>query len=342
MLISGTWLLVGVSSSQPIEGMDSDVVAFEQCLRRCFLPPVTVTFTVDGPMAEARGDRYYETKIAEERDSASAQEVRLFGAIFSGDSGTVWSLIPSTFSVNYRTSFGLSPVWAATGCGRLDIVEDLLNMGAVLNPVLEQVASRTQGDGDEDGDEGPPGVYMPKAPLLLAAWNNDLTMAQLLLRRGALPNGVSNAPGLSPILAPLHLAALRNAADIAPLLVFHGADPNAKCFEGATPLHLAIQTHGREARDFCALLLASGADVNRQDDSHRTALVDAIYSGSAQLIRLLVNAGANVNYRWTSARGKTWCPLRLAASLPGREDVAAVLREAGAKEVVPPDGQSEQ
>ncbi len=100
-------------------------------------------------------------------------------------------------------------------------------------------------------------------------------------------------------------------------LVAAGADLNVES-DDKTPLLLAAEKQRAAA---VAALLKLGADPNRLTRSRQAALTAAAYSGSLDIVRLLLDHGANPNIE-----SETWTPL--AAAISARmEDNLAVIRE---------------
>jgi hypothetical protein len=91
----------------------------------------------------------------------------------------------------------------------------------------------------------------------------------------------------------------------ASLLLDVGAPKEAKDNSGSTPLHLAAQQGHEEC---CLVLIASGCAVDaRKDvsDAHSTSLFIAIHRGHAGVVRLLADAGAQLEARDRNG----WTPL---------------------------------
>ncbi len=109
-----------------------------------------------------------------------------------------------------------------------------------------------------------------------------------LLKDGANPN-VVDADGIPALMA----ATLFSDTATVALLLKHGADPNRAAAGGATPLMWAAP-NAAKAR----LLIAAGANVNTKSENGRTALlVAAGYPGTVDLLRLLLDRGADLNAR---------------------------------------------
>ena len=89
----------------------------------------------------------------------------------------------------------------------------------------------------------------------------------------------------------LHQAANR---DIAAMLISHGHQVEAKDWQGDTPLHYAVR---KENADMVKYLLDKGAAVDVRDKGGYTPLAMA---SSSEIVRLLIEHGANVNAKCSS------------------------------------------
>lgn len=94
----------------------------------------------------------------------------------------------------------------------------------------------------------------------------------------------------------LHYVAIDTApeqqAEETARLIQDGYDPNAQDKQGWTPLHFAAQEWSEAA---ARVLLDNGALVDPADNNGNTPLARAVfaYRGRGELIRLLLQAGAN-------------------------------------------------
>ncbi len=132
-------------------------------------------------------------------------------------------------------------------------------------------------------------------PLLKSFNDEKLESFEALLKNGADPNTIANDGRSVMVLAPARKNSrwLRLALD-------HGGDPNLFVKRATTgrrgpPLHTAIGSH---SRDNIHLLLDRGADVNyRRIDwpARGTALISAVYSGLFDIILVFLERGAD----WT-------------------------------------------
>src|SRR5262249_37444843 len=123
-------------------------------------------------------------------------------------------------------------------------------------------------------------------PLLLAAVYAGPECVELLLKKGADVNA-SNKFGARP----LHRAATNY--EKAKLLIDVGADVKAKTKSGKTVLLLAARKYGNSQT--AKLLLDKGADAKERNDSGVNPIQVAAYGGDLDTLKLLVEAGADVN-----------------------------------------------
>lgn len=119
----------------------------------------------------------------------------------------------------------------------------------------------------------------------------------------------------------LHFAAFFAQPETARLLVDHGAEVHAvsPTFGNVTPLHSAAAGGSAE---IVHLLLAAGADPNARQNGGFTALHAAAQNGDAAMARDLLDHGAAVDP--ATDDGRTALAI---AEEQGHDEVAAVLRE---------------
>jgi ankyrin repeat protein len=159
-----------------------------------------------------------------------------------------------------------------------------------------------------------------ETPLMQAAVYSDTAMVKLLLEHGADVNRASRNGAT---------ALLRAAGDFdkSKLLLARGAKVDAKSNLGRTPLLVAAAFPGN-ARTV-RLLLARGAKVNDQDQFGDTCLTSASKRGDAEMVKVLIEAGAEVS------AGASWFgrPPLIWAAEEGNMETLACLLEHGAGKV---------
>ena len=122
-------------------------------------------------------------------------------------------------------------------------------------------------------------------PLLNAIQRGSVSDVERLLKSGANANSV-DADGIPALMA----ATLLGNARMMQVLLDHGANVNQSGPAGATALMWAIPDPEK-----VRLILARGADVNARSEIQRTALlVAASYPGSLDLVRTLIEKGADI------------------------------------------------
>ena len=251
------------------------------------------------------------------------------------DPGLIDLLVECGVDVNIRDNSGNSPLHSALAFGNsMALAERLLARGA--DPNARNKTGMT--------------------PLLLAARYQkvNLPMIRMMVAHGALVGAADKFgttllhyfclyanPGNSKAVAfllahdsdfsgmahpmfmheydPIHAAASTGQTNIVKILIAKGADIDKQDDAGRTPLMLAIlKNHIGLAR----WLIGKGADVNVSDKSGMTSLHWAARENDRNLVRLLIANGANVDVR--DKDGLT--PVRLAND----KSVIRVLKKHGA------------
>ncbi|KAK3347121.1 ankyrin repeat-containing domain protein [Lasiosphaeria hispida] len=153
--------------------------------------------------------------------------------------------------------------------------------------------------------------------LTASAFNGSEPTLQALLRHGANVN--------APEGRALQTAVLRGCDTIIQTLLEHGADPNAwsDAIDPKTALQAACNT-GR--LEIAKMLIVKGADTERGGGIFSKPLIAATSRGYAELVRLLLGAGANPNI--FGGPDKSTPLINAAMTLP--EDVLGLLIDRGA------------
>jgi ankyrin repeat protein len=297
--------------------------------------------------------------------AAAASSDEYYKVIRSNDLAQLKSLI-SAGDVNVKDRRGATPLMYAASVGSVDAVKLLLAAGAdakIKNSFdatalmwgitnLEKVRLLVDA-GAEVNTRSKQGM----TPLLIAASNaGSIEIVRLLLAKGAEVNSQRDSgtaaaatPDPSDPLAkrrrhsggeggytPLLTATSANDLEMVRLFVEKGLDVNAATRRGDTALHFAA---GAGNLAMVKLLLAKGANVNiaTQESipvrkgpialNHLTALMYAAPYGTPDLVRTLIDAGAQVNAK--DIRDMT--PLMLAVSSETQNpEVAKLLLAKGA------------
>ncbi|GAB2287431.1 hypothetical protein Dimus_021808 [Dionaea muscipula] len=168
---------------------------------------------------------------------------------------------------------------------------------------------------DGDGD----------TPLIHAARQGHTATAKYLLEHGADAAIASNLGATA-----LHHSAGIGDIEFVNFLLSKGVDIDSQGDAG-TPL---VWAAGHAQKDAVEVLLEHHADPNAKTDDDITPLISAVAAGSLPCLKLLIQAGANVN---VSAGGAT--PLHIAAD-NGSSEIINCLLDAGADpNVADEDGQ---
>ena len=148
-------------------------------------------------------------------------------------------------------------------------------------------------------------------PLMAAACEHHTDAVKVLLAAGANANDRNQETG--PCETALTMACSSGTHDIVPLLealIDGGAEIDPQAIFGWTPLVLAIMWH---PPDVMAYLLARGADPNFQPQPHvYSPLGFALQRGLDQIVRSLLEAGADVNAAFDDGRGRVVMPIHQA------------------------------
>ncbi len=152
--------------------------------------------------------------------------------------------------------------------------------------------------------------------LARAAQAGKIAVAALLIDRGA----DVNARAINGS-TPLFYAAEADRAAITRLLIDRGADPNIPGRTGLRPLAAAYNGSQESAE----LLLKHGADPNALDDGDKGAMVYAAGRANAPIVALLIEAGVDVNRRYSHGlTALMWAAGHDASA--GVDDVDATLK----------------
>lgn len=207
-------------------------------------------------------------------------------------------------------------IWATTAFAAKSVIPQEEFLDYCATGKLSQVGKGVRRGGDLNRME-PTGL----SPLICAARDqDDPRVIRYLVRKGAAVDG-ANFQGMTP----LTLAATYNPnVRITVALLESGADPRHEDMLGRTPLTWAAY-HNTNPGVMKQLLDAIG-DPNSSDSSGMTPLTAAASNPEADMTRLLLESGAQVDRR--DADGRT--PLSYAAERNSNVEVIRLLLDAGA------------
>jgi len=285
------------------------------------------------------------------------KEQNLRDAAENGDIAATKKLITEGTDVNAADSNGFTPLMVAVQEGHSEVVNILLDLGAVFDVVNKDgftalTLAAGYGHSEVVSILLNKGAFIEAAnkngytPLIAAAWSGHSEVVSILLDKGAFIEA-SYANGFTALIA----AAQEGHAEVVTILLEKGAFIEAANKDGVTSLHRAAYGGHRAV---VQLLLAGGASVDAKDmkgntpvmvaqeKGHRdvvalleralqaaigsTPLHHAAMLGQTVTAQLLLDGGANINA--TDKDGNT--PLHLAAS-EGKLEVVSLLLVRGAR-----------
>ncbi|MCU1272637.1 MAG: Ankyrin [Bryobacterales bacterium] len=276
-----------------------------------------------------------------------------YSAIRTNDLTRLRALMSNKADINIKDRHGATPLMYAAAVGSVDAVRALLAAGAdvkaknafdatalmwgITNPEKVRFLVDAGADVNARSKQG-------RTPLLIAASNaGSIDTIRLLVSKGADAKppseflaSTSGLPSRRPGSAALLAAATAGDLEMVRFFIENGGDVNGTDQSGNTPLQAAAAAGNLP---IVKLLLAKGAKVDtalteagkvRKGPvalNHLTALMFAAPFGRPELLRALIDAGANVNAR--DIRDMT--PLMLAVSSETQNaEVVRLLLEKGA------------
>ena len=269
-----------------------------------------VALVLGTSMASAATSEVADAAMRRDRDAvraALARKADVNAAQVDGTTALHWAvehddlemtdlLIRGGARVAARTREGVTPIQLAAINGNGRMLDRLLKAGADPNSQLTRA-----------GDTA----------LMMAARTGNTEAVRVLVESGANVNAKETWGGTTPLM----WAVSEGHADAARLLMAAGADVSARShyvaaangrgFEGRTPVANRADTTAEEfasgwltplmlaAREghaeLARMLVAGGADVNAVAGDGKTALALAIFNGNYDLASLLVDSKADVN-----------------------------------------------
>jgi len=185
--------------------------------------------------------------------------------------------------------------------------------GALINAAKEGDLKQVQELVDKGADVDAKNDY-GKTALMEAADKGHLEVVKLLLNKGADVNARQKEGGTA-----LTWAALSGRVEVVKLLLEKGAEFDVRGQNILTALFLSA---ARGPLEMVKLLQEKGVDINA---GHGRALINAVDGGNVQVVKLLLNGGADVN---TKDDSKTTVLMNAVGK--GRLEITNLLLDKGA------------
>lgn len=206
----------------------------------------------------------------------------------------------------------------AAHAGDLPALEKFLDSGIDIN-------YKPPWPNDDDEENGAPAIVQ-------ASMYGHLSAVKMLIDRGADIDNKNEFP-LCPLTALL-IASIDGYVEIVKLLVARGAKAEAEVFQGTTTPLVAcagnsLSSFTERHMGIVNLLLDNGHNIEALDENGGRPLILAARNGNTELLKLLLDRGANVNARTSSDESGTSALDEVATD--GRLELVRLLLDRGAE-----------
>jgi ankyrin repeat protein len=225
-----------------------------------------------------------------------------------GRTDIVRILLDGGWAVDSVDKTSCTALHAASEMGHLDIVQELIELGANVDAESSKAGGKWHG-----------------TPIQRAIIKGHTAVVEYLLMHGAdvevLDDGQRSL---------LEIAIKKNLQDVVKLLLAHGANTNVRDTKYGTLLHRVADTYDAKSTIVVALLLEHGAEVDAHNARRETTLHRAALDGKSAVVDLLLAHGAYASA--VDDEGET--PLHKVARkshyLNNRKDIVFSLLKRGA------------
>ena len=243
------------------------------------------------------------------KNERKRKAIRLMFAVQNGDYQTVDRLLKEGVSLEADNVYEETPLYVAINKKNADIVKTLLKAGADIKSIA-----------NED-------------PVTQAILTDDGELLQMLLDKGLAEEKVVSGRFGGNRDTFVIRAAMLGKQEALKVLIKNGADVNMKNRDGENALlQVTIRGEGdiETRKAIVNILLDAGADINEPRDGDKmTPLMWAAYKGNAEMVKLLLSKGADVNLK--NSKGKTALDLSKNSNRTDAALVTDLLKKAGAK-----------
>ena len=220
----------------------------------------------------------------------------LFWAASHGQTEAVRFLLENGALIDMKMDDGI-PLYAAACSGRVDVFQLLLERGG-----LAVADDKTKA--------------LTICLILAASKPGSIDLVKLLIRDGACPDSRTLVSELS---TPLHAAANSGNREVLTYLIELEVEIDQKDFQGFTPLHRAVDSDCEDILkiEITKMLLKKGALINTRADTGCSPLHSAAYRGDAQVVKYLLEMGAEIEAKNDASYPAASCgPYHIAGCTP--------------------------